>query len=230
MALDISKIKQYRLNNEQYFQEESPKTQIYIHHTASSSNPFRCIDYWNSNTERIATAFLIAGKPNKNDSFKDGDIVQAFASKHWAYHLGIKQAVFTAQQIPYKSLDKTSIGIEVCNWGQLSYSNGKYVTYVGTIVPESEVFVYETPYRGYKFYHKYTQAQINSLKELLLYLCEKFNISKRYNETIWDIDRNALRGTPGIYSHTSVRSDKNDMNPQSELTLMLKTLEFPTAI
>jgi inosine/xanthosine triphosphate pyrophosphatase family protein len=39
-----------------------------------------------------------------------------------------------------------------------------------------------------------------------------------------------LSGNPGIYSHTSVRSDKNDMNPQSELTLMLKTLEFPTAI
>jgi len=38
MELDISKIKQVRLKESQYFAEESAKTQIYLHHTAGNGN------------------------------------------------------------------------------------------------------------------------------------------------------------------------------------------------
>ena len=66
--------------------------------------------YWNGNTERIATAFIIGA---------DGLIVQCFSSKHWSWHLGVGQKEFKAQGVPYKNLNKTSVGIEVCNWGYL---------------------------------------------------------------------------------------------------------------
>jgi hypothetical protein len=39
-----------------------------------------------------------------------------------------------------------------------------------------------------------------------------------------EFNTNALEGYPGIWSHTSVRTDKSDIFPQPELLLMLKSL------
>ena len=40
----------------------------------------------------------------------------------------------------------------------------------------------------------------------------------------FELNTDALKGTAGIWSHTSVRKDKSDMHPQMEVTAMLKTL------
>lgn len=226
--LDIKTIIQYKLNAGQYYRDEHPKTQIYEHHTASGPNPFRVIDFWNSNPEAIATAFVIGGKPSgdphKIENWQDGDIVQAFSSKYWAYHLGLKQEVFKKAGVPYKPLDKTSIGIEICSWGPLQLKGGKFFNYVGGIVPENEVVEYSAPFRGFKYYHRYTDKQIESTIKLTKYLCEKFGIPKTYNEDIWDVSKRVLSGASGICTHVSVRADKFDNSPQSELIQGLKAL------
>ncbi len=82
MELDISKIKQVRLKESQYFAEESAKTQIYLHHTAGNGNAEAVSRYWNGTSDRVATAFVVG---------QDGLIVQCFSSKHWAWHLGISK-------------------------------------------------------------------------------------------------------------------------------------------
>lgn len=220
--LDISKeITQYTLGAGQYFNEEHPRLQIFVHHTASGPNPFRCIDFWNSNPIQIGTSFVIGGEPSKdshgNEKWKDGEIVQAFSSKAWAYHLGLKQDVFTKNGVPYKSLDRTSVAIEICNWGGLIYKDGKYFNYVGGVVNSEDVVEYEKPFRGFKFFHKYTDAQIISTIRLVKYLCEKYNIPKTYNPDIWDISKRVLSGERGIATHVSVRVDKSDNSPQREL-------------
>jgi N-acetyl-anhydromuramyl-L-alanine amidase AmpD len=130
MKLDISKIKQARLKESQFFAELSLKTQIYLHHTAGGGNAEAVSRYWNGNTERIATAFIIGA---------DGLIVQCFSSKHWAWHLGVGQKEFKAQGVPYKNLNKTSVGIEVCNWGYLKEKDGHFYNYVNARVPDSMV-------------------------------------------------------------------------------------------
>ena len=84
MKLDISKIKQVRLKDNQFFKEDSPKSQIYLHHTAGNGNAEGVSRYWNGNETRIGTAFVIG---------EDGLIVQCFSSKHWAW-----LAAFTAVQ------------------------------------------------------------------------------------------------------------------------------------
>lgn len=226
--IDLKEIIQYQLPESQYVREEHQKTQIYLHHTAGNPNPFRAIEFWNSNVERIGTAFCIGGEPSKDkdgkEQWKDGEIVQAFGSKYWAYHLGLKQELFKKYGVPYKALDKFSIGIEINNWGGLQYKNGKYYTYVGSTVDADEVIEYATPFRGYKFYQKYTDKQIENTLRLVKYLCEKFNIPKVYNEDMWDVSGRALAGTPGIWSHTSVRADKSDVHPQPELISALRSL------
>jgi N-acetyl-anhydromuramyl-L-alanine amidase AmpD len=187
MKLDISKIKQARLKESQFFAELSLKTQIYLHHTAGGGNAEAVSRYWNGNTERIATAFIIGA---------DGLIVQCFSSKHWAWHLGVGQKEFKAQGVPYTNLNKTSVGIEVCNWGYLKEKNGHFYNYVNARVPDSMVTTLETPYKGYKHWYKYTDAQIESTRQLLVYLCETYDIPKDYRSEIFGLDKEAFKGTP----------------------------------
>ena len=196
------------LADNQYFKSIQPKKQIVIHHTAGGGSAKNTIHGWNFNPVEVGTAYVI-------DSI--GDIYKAFEPQYWAYHLGLK----SANNVP---LNKQSIGIEVCNWGQLIEKDGKYYNYVNKEVPHTEV-VQLPKFRGYEYYHAYNSKQIEALKELLLFLGEKFGIDLSYNEDMWDISQDALSGKNGLYTHVSYRSDKNDMSPQTELITMLKSLK-----
>jgi len=214
-------IKQVTFPTSQFFQEEHPKKQIYLHHTAGNASGEAVFAGWADNGEKIATCVSISGI-GKNSV--DGQIVQGFSSKYWAYHLGLKQDTFTKAGVKYQSLDKISIGIEICNWGQLTLKNGKFINYVNREVPASEVCTLEKPYKGFKYYHNYTDAQIASVKELLLLWKESYKIPLSYNEDIWDISKRALAGEAGVYTHNSVRKDKVDIYPHPKMIEMLKSL------
>ena len=215
MELDISKIKQVRLKESQYFAEESAKTQIYLHHTAGNGNAEAVSRYWNGTSDRVATAFVVG---------QDGLIVQCFSSKHWAWHLGISKAEFKGQGAKYQNLDKASVGIEVCNWGYLKEKDGKFYNYVNTRVPESMVTTLDEPFKGYKHWYKYTDAQIESTRQLLVYLCDTYNIPREYRAQIFSLDKEEFKGTPGIYTHNSVRKDKSDIYPCPRIIQMLENL------
>ena len=215
MELDISKIKQVRLKESQYFAEESAKTQIYLHHTAGNGNAEAVSRYWNGTSDRVATAFVVG---------QDGLIVQCFSSKHWAWHLGISKAEFKGQGAKYQNLDKDSVGIEVCNWGYLKEKDGKFYNYVNTRVPDSMVTTLNEPFKGFKHWYKYTDAQIESTRQLLVYLCDTYNIPREYRAQIFSLDKEAFKGTPGIYTHNSVRKDKSDIYPCPRMIQMLENL------
>ena len=79
--------------------------------------------------------------------------------------------------------------------------------------------------RSYEeFGEKYSEKQLASLQELLLFLTKKHLISRKYNENFFDQNKIALSGTPGIWGHVSFRSDKSDPHPQKELVDLLKNL------
>jgi len=203
----------------QYLQEEHPKKQIYLHHTAGRSNGVNTFKYWASNPERVATCVCISGPGSV-----DGQIVQGYSSKYWGYHLGIKQSVFAAHGVPYTSLDKISIGIEICNWGQLSYTDGKFYNYVGGEVPESDVIKLDKPYKNHLYFHNYSDAQIESTRELLVLWNQKYGIPLTYHEDIWQVTPRALKGEAGVFTHNSVRKDKVDIYPHPKMIAMLKSL------
>lgn len=214
-SLDIQKIVQKRLSKGQFFEEASDKTQIYLHHTAGNGNAEGVARFWNSNDSRIATAFVVG---------ENGTIVQCFSSKHWAWHLGIDSQDFATRGLPYKNLNKLSVGIEVCNWGMLKEKNGKFYNYVKGEINPSYVTTLETPYKGYKHWYKYTDAQIEATRQLIVYLCETYDITKTYRKEIWSLDNEAFKGTKGIYTHNSVRKDKADIYPCPRMIKMLENL------
>lgn len=204
--LDINKIVQVPLLESQYYKEEFIKKQIVLHHTAGGSNAKNVVASWKSNTERVATAFIIDG---------EGVIHQCFSSRYWAHHLGTK----SSNNI---MLNKQSIAIEICNWGILTRKGDKYYTYTNKEIPASEVLTLDTPFRGSKYYHKYNAKQIESVRQLIVYLSEVYNIPINYKPTIWDVNVDALKGEQGLFTHVSYRRDKSDCAPDPSLIQMLK--------
>lgn len=224
MALDLKKIKQVPLKESQYIKEETPKKQIVLHHTAGNASGVGTISMWdNDDRGRIATCVTISG-PGAKGTY-DGEICQAFSSKFWAYHLGIKPEVFRAYKVSYQSLDRIAIGIEICNFGPLTLKDGKYYNYVNREMPADQVTTLETPYKGFKYYHKYSDAQIQSVKDLLTYWKGIYNISLAFDyDQMFTVNAKALKGENGLYSHNSYRKDKTDIYPCPRMIEMLKSL------
>lgn len=218
--LDTSKIVQVPLPESQYFKQEFPKNQIVIHHTAGGPNALNVVAGWKASSDRVATAFIIDGS---------GVIHQCFSSKHWAHHLGTTLANNVA-------LNKNSVAIEVTNWGGLEKGGytkaGKFVakdatkfySYAGTAIPASQVLDLGSKWHGSRYYHLYSDAQIESLRQLLVYLGKTYAIPLDYIEGMWDLNNDAMAGKKGLYTHVSYRIDKQDMWPQPKLIDMLKQL------
>jgi len=226
MKLDTSKIKQVPLRESQYIKEATEKKQIVLHHTAGNSSGVGTIRMWDTDDRgRIATCVTISGKGQSKDTY-DGEICQAFSSKYWGYHLGIKPDVFKSKGLPRRALDKHAIGIEICNWGPLDRVNGKFYNYVDREIPADQVTELETPYKGHKFYHRYTDAQIESTRQLLVYWNETYGIDLTYrHDDLWTVSTRALQGEQGVYTHNSYRKDKSDIYPCPRMIAMLKSLQ-----
>jgi len=223
--------KEIWLEKGEYFDNETIKDTICIHHTAGGHRPDWTVSGWNADRTsggsriRVATHFVIGGiSVSDNNSDFDGVIVKCMNEKHWAHHLGIKSYNNT-------HLNQKTIGIEICNYGQLTKSrDGEYFNYVNKKISSDQVVDLEYEFKGYRYYHKYTAKQIQALKELLIYLGKEHGIDlkKGLQERIlakdanpFDLNKDALSGAKGIWNHTSYRKDKFDMSPQPELLKML---------
>jgi N-acetyl-anhydromuramyl-L-alanine amidase AmpD len=224
MSLDTSKIKQVPFSESQYYKEVTEKKQIVLHHTAGNSSGIATIQNWNTDDRgRIATCVTISGPGNKQSP--DGEICQAYSSNYWAYHLGIKQEVFRARKLPQIAIDKHAIGIEICNWGQLEKVGDKYINYVDREVPADQVTKLDTTYKGYTYFHRYSDAQIESVKNLLIYWRDQYKINLTFNyDQCFTVNNTALTGVNGLYTHNSYRKDKVDIYPCPRMISMLKTL------
>ncbi|HAP60990.1 MAG TPA: hypothetical protein DCR93_16310, partial [Cytophagales bacterium] len=135
--------------------------------------------------------------------------------------------------------DRDTVGIELINFGWVEKSGNKWKNYLGGSldIEDSDVVTYgyastdqrhksKKGYRGKPYYLKYTQKQIASLKQLLVYLALENDVPlKNEKEAIFQLNRSALTKQPGIYTHSSVRIDKFDCHPQPELIEMLKEID-----
>lgn len=223
-----SKIKEHLLRAGQFINSVTKKTYIFIHHTAGWNNPYAVIDDWNSDARgAIGTHYVIGGPSIKGDLKFDGEIVRCISERNHAYHLG--------GNLPSK-LTTDSISIELCNFGQLTQRNGKFYTYTNAECPKNQVLELPKSFRGHKFWHKYSNAQIQALKDLLIDIGKRNGISiskglptllKTQDPYIaLELNSNLCKGiiNDGIWSHTNVRLDKVDIFPQPEMINMLKSL------
>ena len=217
--LDINKIKQYQAPSKEFHTEIFNKEQIVIHHTASGGNSKGDMDYLNGDSQgAVNVAFFID---------RDGTIWQAFSSKYYAAHLGVPQSTFTKFKVNnnVSNLHKHSIAIELDSWGYLTKKGDKYYSYANVEVKAENVITYPAGFLGQKYYEKYYDLQLSALKDLLIYLCDTYKISKEYQCDMWKVSPNALSGKNGIYTHISYReSGKWDCHPDPKLIKILEEL------
>jgi hypothetical protein len=232
---------------DKYYPLEYPKKIIVLHHTVSNPNSVEGdVDHWLSLKDRIATCVVV--------DF-NGVAHQCFSSKYWAHHLGIKSTFLKDQGFSdwttrNVDLNRMSIAVEIDSWGGLVLGdgtfkqfglkadgtpnmintiNGKYYAAYGNVV-DCEVQEYPNGFRGYKYYQKYSDAQIKTVGELLLLWHIKYGIPLDYHDDMWDISHNALAGTPGIWTHCSYKTanEKQDCHPDPQLITVLKILKSLT--
>lgn len=209
------------LDPKQYVHEKVKFNQIVLHHTAGGSAQ-STIEYWNSTGERVGTHFTID---------RDGTVYQTVPFDAWIYHLYVGSPSNKIDK-KYRDIgsayDRQSIGIELCNYGFLKPSNGKYLNYANGKVDTSKVTKLDKPYKGFLYWEDYTDEQIESLKYLLNYLLTLFPhipYEKNSFSSIFDINKKALDMVPGIYSHTSYRTDKFDIYPNTKIINLLNNLK-----
>jgi hypothetical protein len=215
MALDLSKIISVDFPVDQYVATRTRKSQIVLHHTVSGAGVKGDVNHWASSKARVATSVIID---------REGVIHQCFSTRYWAHHLGVKTG-FIREQGTAKSnleLNQASIGIELDSYGGLVKKGQKFYTVYGNEIAKSKVVEYKEEFRGYKYYEKYTDKQLKTMKDLIEYLCDKYSIPSDFKLESFNVSKDALNGVPGIYSHTSYRSDKSDVHPQEELIAILK--------
>lgn len=182
------------LDDNQYYHEVTKKEQVCWHHSAGGSAK-SSVDWWNVNPDRIATPYFID---------RNGDIIEVFDDKYWAYALGIKGGT---------AIEKKTIQIEMASFGWLTEKNGKYFGMGNKEIAKENVQLYPKGWRGAKDYEKYTPQQIDSLIYLTKHLVKKHKLKIKAEKDFWLFGAKAT----GLYSHTTFRKDKSDFHPQPEL-------------
>ena len=217
-------IDEYHLPKGEYLKGKYENDYIILHHTAGGANPKNVIDWWGKDSlGRVATEFVVGGQDCKtgNKSY-DGKILRAFPEGCQASHLGSSGSSY---------MNMHSVGIEMCNFGYVD--NGK--TYTGTIVSPEQTITLSSPFRGYLSWHKYSDEQLKSVRDLLLYISKRDNIDLHEGLYKWikaegaikafDFHIDAYNGkVKGLLTHTNIRKDKFDCSPQPNLVDMIMTL------
>jgi N-acetyl-anhydromuramyl-L-alanine amidase AmpD len=226
-------IDEFMLSKDEYVTEYGRiknRKQIFLHHTAGWNDPYSTIRNWETDTRgKIGTHYVIGGINVKNDDAKfDGRVLKCIPDDYFGWHLGS-----TSKDGINFEMHKTSIGIEICNFGYLTERNGKFYTYTGQMIDKKYVTDLGFKFRGYQYWHKYTDEQIESLEHVLRMLSKKYSIdlSKGLSERLlkmspadaFEYSKDATAGKiTGVLSHTNVRKDKTDVFPQKNLVDMLK--------
>lgn len=195
---------------------------LFLHHTAGWHNPYKCVEYWDSDNGTIATEWVMGGPSVKgNDDTYDGELVQCFPHGNYAWHLGKNGS---------QHMHVHSVGIEICNFGYVV--NGK--TYAGTTVADSQIVTLKEEFRGYKTWHRYSDKQIEQLEKWMKFVGERDGIDiraglpaliKQKGAAAFEFNEDAYYGkVKGTWTHTNTRKDKFDLFPQQELMDMLVSL------
>lgn len=232
-------IKQYFLPADEYLAGPSKKDYLFLHHTAGGHNPYQVVDMWAKDTRgRIATEFILGGPAcnGTNDKY-DGELVQCFPTGGYGWHLGENGSQY---------MHKHSVGIEVCNYGYVTkggYRKGKtwvtkdadkFYNYGGGHVIDSHVTTLAQAFRGHKTWHRYSDKQLEVLKDWILFIADRDGIDvrkglieeiKKKGAAGFEFNTDAYYGRiKGMWTHTSTRKDKVDMFPQQELIDMLLSI------
>lgn len=217
-------IENYYLPTSQYLNGKYKNDYIILHHTAGHDNPKQVVDCWSKDSlGRVATEFVIGGiNESTRRNIYDGKIIRSYPEGNQGYHIGNCGSSYMSTH---------SVGIEICNIGWAK--NGK--SYVNSTITSDQIVTLSEAFRGYKTWQRYTDKQLKSLHDLLLYISKRDNIDLHKGIYEWikkegaakafEFHQDAYYGkVKGMITHANIRKDKFDVFPQQELIDMILTL------
>jgi N-acetyl-anhydromuramyl-L-alanine amidase AmpD len=207
-----------------YYSKKYKKTKIVIHNTVGTLRGDMAA--LTKDNFHVSTPYVIA---------RNGTIYEIFNPEFWSYHLG-KGAVGGN-----KTNSTKSIAIELSSYGPLKrvgdnletmYSEVTYTDSKGnnkrtkkdvycSMLEKSEYTELSIPFRGHRYFAGYTDAQMKSLKALIEYLSEKFNIPKTIldESTRYELFSSSAdaRNFTGVCSHVNfIGVGKWDIGPEMD--------------
>ena len=196
--------KSYCLSEDNYYKSNNKKTQIVIGHTLSKD-----MSFFNGWTNRIN------GKFKKTTPFSidlSGKVYNHYSPINHSDFLGFD---------PY---DLKTIPILLVNEGWLikDIINNRYIDWIGNIYDREDKIV-ERRWRSHTYWAPYTQKQIDSLVELVNYLCTEFDIQKRvieHNTQVYDIDK-----FEGIVFKSNYNKNTTDLSPALDYNIFKQLIE-----
>ena len=230
------KIYDHLLDEEEYVKEETKKDTIWLHGSLGGSRPDWTIGGWTKDILKdkkgnpildqngqiqplkVANSYVIGRKSSSTDEeIWDGKILKSFEDKYWAYHLDVPSS-------ESYDLNSRSVGIEFCNYGPLTIGrDGRFYNIVSKPISEKDVIKLDNKFRGYEYFEKYTDAQIDSARKLIIYLINKWAIQidgKIYNESWFGVNTYEK----GIKSASQIKSSDVSIFPQKEMIQMLNSI------
>lgn len=227
------KIKSYPLKRGQFFDGPVKKDSIFLHFTAGWENPYNVVNDWNNDKRgQVGTQFVIGGRNCQTLEDKwDGEIVECMTYKNYGWHLGIGNT----------RLHRESIGIEICNFGPLTKVGNEFFSWANKRVNPKEIIDLKRDFRGYRYFHRITEEQLNSLRFLLTKIAQdtgidiKKGLKERIKKDRWsafDFDPEIRDGKKqGLFTHTNVSGpnkwggfDKWDWYPDPNLIDLINSL------
>lgn len=186
-----------------YYGEQQKKTHIALHCTVGVlSGDLAAL----GTDKKVSTNFVIA---------RDGTIYQLFPLVCWAYHLGLNSSGGNA------SFSKRSVGIEISNMGPLKLVDDKLVDIYNKdycAASDTELYI-PYNYRGFTHFATYTDAQVESTKELMQALSKKLGIKLAMPENPLAFSKDPPKTT--VFCHQNTRSDKCDPGPALDYKKLL---------
>jgi hypothetical protein len=177
-------------DNNYFYIEETPKLNIWL--KGSNSIYLHETQTWDKYVKsdviyKSSPTYTICGY-NENDNIWDGKVIRNYDDKYWSYHSPYTNLT--------KKLNMSSVSIEIKNYGQLIKIDNKFYTRTGLIINDNEVYNIED-----KYWHKYSDKQIESLGKLIEYLISKWEIKKS------NIDFNFNKDAKGVIIENLIQQD-----------------------
>jgi hypothetical protein len=196
--------KTYKLDGNKYYDAVSDKHQIVVGHTGVVN--MNHINTWNNR---------LNGSYKKTAPFTialDGTVYEHYDPKFYSD--------FTSE----KNLNRFIIPIVLENEGWLikDIKNNRYLNWLGNIYNREDSVVTKK-WRGKEYWAPYSDAQFDSLLELLDYLCGKFKITK---ETIgYNTKVDNIIGYNGISVKSNYSTEFTDLSPAWDFVKFKNNLE-----
>ena len=200
MALHVDR--SMALSPHEFFPPQAQKTGICLHHTVGGTAS-STVQHWKTDDAHVGTAYMIE---------RDGTIFEIFDPKAWAWQFGLKG--WGDARVPF---EKRFIGIEIASEGGLVENEGKL--YCFDRIHDRTWFSWDNAFdcgkgfRGYRYFARYKNAQVDAVIRLVNHLCETFPIPRRMPKNYLAYYGTDLRDFQGVIGHIHVRKDKSDPIP-----------------